>query len=226
MSVRIEACVDSIESALAAVEGGADRLELCDNLAVGGTTPREQLLRTVKERVPISVFAMIRPRGGPFVYSDDELAHMYRDIERAKECGADGIVIGILDRYHRIDLGRTRELVNLAAGVPVTFHRAFDLVPDKLAALDALADAGVKRVLTSGGPATAEEGASMLARLVDHARDRIVVLAGGNVRAHNVRDLVRRTGVREVHARCELDPARITGIRRELGELRRVPLSS
>jgi copper homeostasis protein len=226
VSVLIEACVDSIESALAAVEGGADRLELCDNLAVGGTTPSEQLLRTVKERIPIPVFAMIRPRGGPFVHSDDELAHMHRDIGRVKECGADGIVIGVLDRYNRIDLARTRELAKLAAGVPVTFHRAFDRVPDKLAALDILAGAGVERVLTSGGPATAQEGASMLAQLVDHAGDRIVVLAGGNVRAHNVRDLVQRTGVREVHARCELDSARITGIRRALDEPRRVPLSS
>ena len=136
------------------------------------------------------------------------------------------MVIGVLDRHHRIDLGRTRELVSAAAGAPVTFHRAFDLVPEKLDALDALAAAGVKRVLTSGGPATADEGASILAQLVDYAGDRIVVLAGGNVRAHNVRDLVQRTGVREVHARCELDPARIAGIRQALGEARRVPLSS
>jgi copper homeostasis protein len=226
VSVLIEACVDSIESALAAVEGGADRLELCDNLAVGGTTPREQLLRTVKERVPIPVFTMIRPRGGPFVYSDDELAHMSRDIERANECGADGVVIGVLDREHRIDLIRTRQLVNLAGDTPVTFHRAFDLVSDKQAALDALVRAGVKRVLTSGGPETAAEGTSMLARLVDHAGDGIVVLAGGSVRAHNVRDLVQRTGVREVHARCELEPARIAGIRQALGEAGQVPLSS
>jgi copper homeostasis protein len=226
VSVLIEACVDSIESALAAVEGGADRLELCDNLAVGGTTPREQLLRTVKERVPIPVVAMIRPRAGPFVYSAGELAHMAGDIERAKECGADGIVIGVLDREHRVDLIRTRQLVDLAGDMPVTFHRAFDLVPDKQAALDALVGAGVNRVLTSGGPATAEEGASMLAQLVDQAGDRIVVLAGGTVRAHNVRDLVRRTGVREVHARCELEPARIAGIREALDEARRLPLSS
>jgi copper homeostasis protein len=225
VSVRIEACVDSIESALAAVEGGADRLELCDNLAVGGTTPREQVLRTVKERAPIPVFAMIRPRGGPFVYSDDELAHMSRDIERAKMCGADGIVIGVLDREHRVDLIRTRQLVDLAGDTPVTFHRAFDLVPDKQAALDALIRAGVKRVLTSGGPETAEEGTPMLAQLVDYARDRILVLAGGSVRAHNVRDLVQRTGVREVHARCELEPARIAGIRDALGEPRHVPVS-
>ena len=226
MSVLIEACVDSIESALAAVEGGADRLELCDNLGVGGTTPSEQLLRTVKERVPIPVYAMIRPRGGAFVYSNDELAQMSQDIELVKSGGADGVVLGILDREHRVDLIRTRQFVDLAGDTPVTFHRAFDLVPDKQAALDALAVAGVKRVLTSGGPATAEEGPSTLAQLVAHAGDRIVVLAGGNVRAHNVRDLVQRTGVREVHARCELDPARITGIRRALVEPRRVPLSS
>jgi copper homeostasis protein len=194
------------------MHGGADRLELCDNLAVGGTTPSERLLRAVKEQLPLPVFAMIRPRGGAFEYSHDELDQMRRDIERAKDCGADGLVIGILDRGQGVDLARTHELVTLAGGTPVTFHRAFDLVGDKLAALVALADVGVKRVLTSGGPATADEGLSILAQLVDHARDRIGVLAGGNVRAHNVRELMRRTAVREVHVRCELDPARIAGI--------------
>ncbi len=211
MSVLIEACVDSVESALAAVQGGANRLELCENLAVGGTTPSQTLLRAVKQRVEIPVFTMIRPRGGAFEYSDAELARMRTDIELMRAGGADGVVLGILDG-DRVDGSGTRELVALAGNAPVTFHRAFDLVVDKMRGLGELLDAGVSRVLTSGGPAAAEDGIADLARLVDRAGPRLTILAGGGVRAHNVREIVRRTGVREVHLRCELDPARIAAV--------------
>jgi len=212
VSVLVEGCVDSLESSLAAVQGGARRLELCDDLSVGGITPSVELLDAVTRTVNVPVFVMIRPRGGPFEYSKAELDQMRRDIQVAKEHGADGLVIGVLDQSQNVDLESTRELVRLAGDSPVTFHRAFDVVGDQPTALEALIDAGVARVLTGGGPGKAEDGIPMLARLVEQAGERIVLLAGGGVRAHNARELVRRTGVREVHARCERDPARIATI--------------
>jgi len=210
VSVLIEACVDSVESAVAAVQGGAHRLELCENLSVGGTTPSAHLLEAVKQRVDVPVFVMIRARGGDFEYSRPELQQMHRDIDTAKRSGADGYVFGVL-RDTQVDVERTRELVGHVDGAPVTFHRAFDLV-DQHRGLELLVDAGVQRVLTSGGASTALAGAPALRELLNRAGARIVIMAGGTVRAENVAELIRRTGAREVHARCELDPLRIEGI--------------
>jgi copper homeostasis protein len=155
---------------------------------------------------------MIRPRGGSFVYTTAELARMRREIETAIELGAAGVVLGALDAERRIAEEQTRSLVSAAAGAPVTFHRAFDRTLDLLAALDTLVSLGVSRVLTSGGAATAIDGAETLTALVERAGDDIEILAGGGVRANNVRELVRRTGVREVHARCDGDSERIRAI--------------
>ncbi|MDB4884503.1 MAG: Copper homeostasis protein cutC [Gemmatimonadetes bacterium] len=213
MTIVVEAAVDSLDDAMAAVEGGADRLELCANLAVGGTTPDPELIAAVVGLVDIPVFAMIRPRGGSFVYSASELEQMRRDVGAAIESGAAGIVLGVLDQERRIDVEHTRSLVTLAGGAPVTFHRAFDRTPDLLASADALMSLGVSRVLTSGGAATASEGADGLAALVAHCGTPLGILAGGGVRAGNVAEIVRRTGVHEVHARCEGDAARIRAIR-------------
>jgi copper homeostasis protein len=212
MSILVEAAVDSLDDALAAVEGGADRLELCANLDVGGTTPDRALIAEVIERVQVPVLVMIRPRGGSFLYSSSELDHMRRDIAAAMELGAAGVVLGVLDGMKRIDVEHTRTLVRVASGAPVTFHRAFDRTLDLFASLDTLISLGVSRVLTSGGAATASEGADMLAALVARAGGRIAILAGGGVRAKNVREIVRRTSVHEVHARCEGDAARIRAI--------------
>ena len=209
MSILVEACVESVEEAVIAERAGAGRLELCANMAVGGTTPSPELMTAVKQRVHIPVAAMVRPRGGSFVYSSDEIAQMWRDLDAMKSLGADMLVSGILNADGSLDRDRTRELVTRAGSTPVTMHLAFDVVPDKLATLDALIDVGVARVLTSGGAGLAEAGTDMLASLVDRAAGLIQIMAGGKVRAHNVQSIVRRSGVREVHARSELDETRI-----------------
>lgn len=217
MSVLVESAVESLDDALAAVEGGAARLELCANLAVGGLTPSSSLVVEVLERVAVPVYVMIRPRGGSFTYSRTELELMRRDTDAMRELDVDGIVVGVLDERGVIDTRRMEDLVAAADGLPVTFHRAFDRVRDSRDALETLIDLGVGRVLTSGGAPTALAGADVLADLVQQAGDALSVIAGGGVREHNVREIVEQSGVREVHARCESDAVRIAGIVAALG---------
>src|SRR3954465_10962349 len=197
----LEAAVQCRDDAVAAQRAGASRLELCVRLDIGGLTPADALLHDVLTAVSIPVFVLVRPRGGDFVYSQDERAEMARQIDAAAQAGAHGIVTGILDGDGRIDIPATRHLVERAGGLPVTFHRPFDEAPDVAQALDDVIDCGISRVLTTGGAATASEGTDMLAQLVARGGDRIAILAGGGIRAHNVRAIVERTGVREVHAR-------------------------
>ena len=207
----VEAAVENLQSALAAERAGADRIELCANLDDGGTTPSAELISTVAARTRIPVFALIRPRGGGFVYSDDEIDVMTRDIEQAGSVGIAGIVIGALTSDDRVDLKRMRTLVKAAAGLPVTFHRAFDSTVNLPSALEHVVDAGASRLLTSGGGATALEGAEVIAALVDQAGKRISIVAGGSIREHNARDVIARTRVREVHARL-VDEVRMKGL--------------
>jgi len=190
MPILIEGAVESLEAALAAVEGGADRLELCTDLAHGGTTPDLKLLQF---QLPIPVFVLVRPRAGDFVYTDAEHRTMLEQISRARSAGAHGIVTGDL----RLD--RTRDLIAAARPLPVTFHRAFDVFPDRSEALERLISLGVERVLTSGGASTAPEGAEEIRRLVVQAKGRIEILPGGGINPNNVARLVHQTGVREVH---------------------------
>ena len=197
----VEACVDSVDSALAAERGGARRLELCDALFDGGTTPSAGMIAACKNRVSIPVFVIIRPRGGGFVYSSSEVDVMRRDIIAARELGADGVVIGVLRPDGSVHEEHTRVLLDAAAETPVTFHRAFDFTPDLGRALEALVKCDVTRVLSSGGAPTAREGAAKLGSLVRQAGDRLVVMAGGGVREENVREIVATSGVREVHVR-------------------------
>jgi copper homeostasis protein len=213
VTVLVEAAVDSLEDALAAVDGGADRLELCANLSVGGTTPDQALIEAVLARIDTPVYAMIRPRGGSFVYTGDELHQMHRDLEDALGLGCAGVVLGVLDDGNRIDAARTRALVEIAGGERVTFHRAFDRTPDIFVAADALMSIGISRVLTSGGAPSAIDGVAVLSALVDHSAGRLEILAGGGVRANNVREIIRRGNVGEVHARCECDAGRIRAIK-------------
>lgn len=201
MAVLVEACVDSVVSAVAAERGGAKRLELCDNLFDGGTTPSAGMISAVKAAVRIPVFAIIRPRGGGFVYSPEEISVMRLDIEAARMLGADGIAVGVLTRDARIDVDQLRALMNHAGGLPVTFHRAFDLVPDPGEALEALIGERVARVLTSGGSQTALEGVESIAKLVSRAAGQIAVMAGGGVREETVQEVVHRSKVAEVHVR-------------------------
>src|SRR5689334_20893807 len=164
--ILVEACVDSVASALAAERGGAGRLELCDNLFDGGTTPSAGMISAVKAAVRIPVFVIVRPRGGSFVYSFEEMAVMRLDVEAARMLGADGVVIGALTKDARIDEDHARTLIDAAAGLPVTFHRAFDLTRDRAEALETLLRVRVQRVLTSGGAANAIDGVEQIAALV------------------------------------------------------------
>ena len=199
--ILVEAAVETLESALAAERAGADRIELCVNLDDGGTTPSTGLTAAVIDGTQLPIFVLIRPRAGDFVYADDEIDLMTRDVATAGIIGAAGIVTGALTSDRRVDVEQTRALVEAAGGLPVTFHRAFDSAINMPDALEQLVDLGVTRVLTSGGAPTALEGAGVIAALVNQARDRITIVAGGEIREHSVSDVIGRTGVREVHAR-------------------------
>lgn len=196
----LEAAVDTVSSAVSANRAGVGRIELCANLNDGGTTPSAGLVATTLEVSGIPVFALIRPRGGDFVYSRSELDVMRRDIDVFLTMGVGGFVIGALSADSTIDVRHTHAMVRAAGSIPVTFHRAFDFTPDLPAALEQLIDAGVQRVLTSGGAPTALEGAETIAGLVERARGRIIVMAGGGIRENNVREVVARTRVSEIHA--------------------------
>jgi copper homeostasis protein len=198
--VIIEVCVDSVESAIAAERGGASRVELCGALAEGGTTPSAGLIAMVREKITIALHVMVRPRSSDFCYSDDEFRIMQHDVEMAKRLRADGVVLGILDVDGRIDTRRTKELVQLASPLKVTFHRAFDMSRDLLQSLRDLHSTGVHHVLTSGGRQTAIEGAAALKQLVEAANSHISIMAASGIEEHNVAELLARTGVCEVHA--------------------------
>lgn len=201
MPVLVEACVDSVISAVAAERGGARRLELCDNLFDGGTTPSAGMISAVKAAVKIPVIVIVRPRGGGFVYSQEELGVMRLDVEAARMLGADGFAVGALTRDARIDVEALRALMRHSGGLPVTFHRAFDLVRDQADALETLMREGVSRVLTSGGAPSALEGVESIAKLVSRAAGQIAVMAGGGVREETVQEIVHRARVSEVHVR-------------------------
>lgn len=207
MRALLESVVETVGAARAAEHAGARRLELCVRLEDGGVTPPAGLVTAVLERVSIPVFVMIRPRAGDFVYSEAEMSEAVQQAIAARQRGAHGLVLGVLHADGRIDVDRTRRLVERAEGLPVTFHRAFDAVPDQHAALEDAIAAGAARVLTSGAAPTAFDGADRLAALVQQGGARITVLAGGGIRAHNAQAIVARSGVREVHARFEDEAA-------------------
>lgn len=197
--ITVEICVDSVESAVAAQTGGADRVELCDNLMEGGTTPSAGAIEVARQLIDIKLHVIIRPRGGDFLYSKTEFEIMKRDIEAAKSLGVDGVVIGLLDPEGNIDLTRITELVELSRPMSVTFHRAFDVCRDPFQALDELTNLGIARILTSGQEATAVEGLDLISELVKHAGDRSSIMACGNLNERNIKRVIVETGVKEVH---------------------------
>jgi copper homeostasis protein len=199
-SILLEISVESASGAAAAERGGANRIELCANLNVGGVTPSAELMHETRRAVRAPIFVMIRPRGGDFVFSAEEFFAMRRDLKIAKSCGMDGAVFGILHANRTVDLERTRELVEAAKPLPVTFHRAFDETPDLHAALEAVISTGATRILTSGGKPKADAGARVLAELVKVAAGRITILPGGGINAGNLETVVRATGTYEVHS--------------------------
>lgn len=198
--VTLEIAANSLASALAAQEGGADRIELCENLGEGGCTPSYGTLAMARERVRIPLFVLIRPRAGDFRYDALERDTMLRDVEMCVRLGCDGIVTGALDADGGVDVATSSALIDAAGPLGVTFHRAFDAAAKPQAALEAVIALGCQRVLTSGARDTAPQGTDAIAATVRHADGRIGVMAGAGVTPANVRELVARTGVREVHA--------------------------
>jgi copper homeostasis protein len=198
-TILIEACVDSVAGAIAAEQGGAQRVELCAGLMEGGLTPSAATIELARQRTRISLHVMIRPHGGDFCYTPLELEVMLHDISVAKSLGADGVVMGVLDGDGSVDSRRMATLIAAARPMSVTFHRAFDMVADPLIALRCLIDLGVERVLTSGLEATAVEGTEIIAQLVAQAGERIIVMAGSGITERNIARVVRMTGVHEVH---------------------------
>jgi copper homeostasis protein len=201
MSTRVlEIAANSVASALAAQDGGADRIELCENLGEGGCSPSHGSIAVARERLRIPVYVLVRPRAGDFVYDAIERETMLRDIEACVRLGCDGVVLGALDAGGDVDIDMCRGLIAAAGGLGVTFHRAFDCARDRSAALESVIALGCERVLTSGGKASAPEGADVIAALVRQAGTRIGVMAGAGVNAGNVRELVARTGTTQFHA--------------------------
>lgn len=194
----LEICCYSVQSALIAEQSGANRIELCAGVYEGGTTPSLATIQLVKEKLSIPVHVIIRPRGADFCYSDLEFECMKKDILSCKEQGVEGIVSGVLLANGKIDIERTKELVDLAKPMSFTFHRAFDMVENHIEALQELMQMGVERILTSGGMQTAEEGADLLTELVDKAKN-IVIMPGSGVNETNIYKLKEVTGAKEFH---------------------------
>jgi copper homeostasis protein len=197
MKAIVEICVEGVASAIAAASGGADRIEVCENLAVGGVTPSSGAIWAAM-RMNIPVHVLIRPRGGDFRYQEPELYVMHHDIVAARMLGASAVVLGILGANRRIDRRKTRQMIEVARPMSVTFHKAFDAARDPFEALDDLIELGVDRVLTSGGPSTAREGLPVLAELTRRSAGRIAVMAGGSIGLDDIRPLID-AGLREVH---------------------------
>lgn len=200
MAALLEICANSVQSALAAQAGGAHRIELCQNLEQGGTTPSYGLIKQVRALLSIPVFVLIRPRPGGFVYDPDELAIMQADIEACKALGCDGVVLGVLTPEGAIEVETCRALVRLAHPLPVTFHRAFDACPNLEQALEDVVATGCQRLLTSGGQPTAPAGQAQLAALVQQAAGRLRIMAGAGITSANLIWLAARTGAHEFHA--------------------------
>jgi copper homeostasis protein len=196
----LEICVDSVESAVAAERGGAQRIELCSDLLEGGITPSPGLLERVRKRLGIDVFVMIRPRGGDFCYTAEELSIMKADIEHVKQLGADGIVLGVLDTDGYVDVERTRDLVEQATPLPVTFHRAIDVSADFADSLEKIIASGAERVLTSGGRRRVADSTRDISQAIRQTRGRLIVMVGGGLNPENIATVADETGAAEYHA--------------------------
>jgi copper homeostasis protein len=198
--ILLELSVESVDAAAAAERGGADRIEICADLSVGGLTPDAALIRAVRQQIQIPIFVMIRPRPGDFVYSSAEFAQVKKSIAAAKDSVASGLVFGLLKPDRTVDIDRTRELVELAQPLPVTFHRAFDACRDLSEALEDVVSSGASRILTSGGAASAPGAAADLANLVAAAGKRVTIVPGAGINAENILPLAIATRAQEFHS--------------------------
>ena len=196
----LEIACNSAMSAVAAQRGGANRVELFENLEQGGTTPSSGSIAVAREHLQIPLFVLIRPRPGDFHYGALETEIMLRDIAHCRQLGCDGVVIGALSADAEIDMPLCRELVSAAGPMDITFHRAFDAARDLPTALEQIADLGIKRILSSGGHASAAEGSAILANLAKQAGSRLALMAGAGLNAQNVADVARQTGCLQLHA--------------------------
>jgi copper homeostasis protein len=202
--MKLEIIGFNIESCAIAQEAGANRIELCDNPEEGGTTPSFGSIMAARKMLTIELYVMIRPRGGDFLYSDDDFTLMKSDINICKQLGCDGIVTGILTEEGNVDKQRCKELVNLAYPLGVTFHRAFDKTAEPFLALEDIIETGCERILTSGQHATALEGAKMIRKLILKAEDRISIMPGSGISADNIITIAEITGTTEFHSSAKM----------------------
>ena len=200
MKTILEIAVFNIESAISAIAAGADRIEFCENPMEGGTTPSYGSLKTLIHKTKTPVFPIIRPRGGDFLYSDDEFYSMKSDLLLVKELGYPGAVIGLLKKDGHIDIDRTAALVSIADNMEITFHRAFDRCIDPLKGLEDIIQTGCKRILTSGQVPHVSNALPLITQLVNNANGRITIMPGSGVRANNIADIISSTGVMEIHS--------------------------
>jgi copper homeostasis protein len=210
MGFQLEICSFNLASAIVAQGAGADRIELCASPAEGGVTPSPGVIRSAREYLRISLYPIIRPRGGDFLYSDEEFRVMLRDIEYCKQVGCNGVVIGMLNVDGTIDQGRCARLVEAAYPLGVTFHRAFDWSANPFEAMETIIQLGCERILTSGQRPTAEEGVELIDQLVRQADDRIVIMPGSGVRSGNIVSLAEKTGASEFHTSARVLKASAT----------------
>ncbi len=198
--ITLEIACESLPSAIAAEEAGADRIELCQALTLGGLSPSAGLIKLVKKHLKIPVFVLIRPRKGDFLYTKEEFEVMLEDIYAAKTLNADGIVSGCLNEEGMVDISKTQRLIQAASPLPFTFHRAFDMCKDPFVNIDSLCEIGVKRILSSGQRADALSGAANIKAFIKASGKRINFMAGGGLRSHNVFEILKKTNVKEIHA--------------------------
>ena len=209
MKYKLEICLDSAESAVIADRAGADRVELCENLFGGGTTPSAGTIRIARESVSLGLHVIIRPRSGDFCYSDREFAVMKEDIRYCRDTGVDGVVIGILTPEGKVDKPRCEELIREAGPMSVTFHRAFDVSADPFEALEDIIGLGCQRILTSGQEASVLEGADLIRELIGRAGDRIIIMPGGDITERKLDKVIRKTGAREYHIYLDREKASV-----------------
>lgn len=199
MGYLFEACVGNYREAKRAEELGAHRIELCDNLKDGGTTPSFGTVKIAKDNLNIDINVIIRPRAGNFIYNKEEILIMKNDIEICKNIGVNGIVIGMLTKTNEVDVENIKELIGLAKPLSITFHMAFDEIENKENAIEKLCELGVDRILTKGGRENALKNRDEIKRLIEYAANRITILPGGGITKQNYKEFVKCVGAREIH---------------------------